>query len=267
MNPQSNPLQPAGSILNQLLASPGIWRGRNAVAVPQTIACGYPALAGLLCGGGWQVGVNTEVLLPQAGIGELQMLMPALQALHQKKQWIALVEPPYIPYLPAWIALGLTPSRLLWVRATALPKRLWAIEQLLRSGSCGAVLSWLPDAKLMDRDIRRLQQAAAVGSSVHVLFRPHTVATMVSASASRLLLMPGQQALSVQVLKQRGQWGGQQCQLRFATHHLLMPQLPVWQWPVARANLHQQSADTVTQHEDDDRAPPLTDGVIRGGHG
>jgi protein ImuA len=259
--------------LSQVLASPYIWRGRNAIAVPQTIACGHAPLAALLCGGGWRLGANTELLLPHAGIGELQLLAPALQQLHlpedlQRKQWIAFVEPPFLPHLPTWQALGFTPSRLLWVRIAALPKRLWAIEQLLRSDHCGAVVSWLPEPKVKDRDMRRLQQAAAHGNGLHMVFRPHRVAADTSASACRLLLKPDRRALSIEVIKQRGQWGGQHCSLQFDTHHQLMPQLPIWQWPVARAN--QQSGPIHTDVQlppEGTPAPPLIDGVMRGEHG
>jgi hypothetical protein len=259
--------------LSQALASPYIWRGRNAITIPQTIACGYPPLAGLLCGGGWRLGANTELLLPHAGIGEMQLLAPALRQLHQpedlsKKQWIALIEPPYLPHLPTWQALGLEPARLLWVRIEALPKRLWAIEQLLRSGNCGAVLSWLPEPKVKDRDIRRLQQAAAHGNGLHIVFRSHRVVSDTSASACRLLLKPDRRALYMEVIKQRGQWGGQHCSLHFETHHQLMPQLPIWQWPVARANHGQDPIHTdVRPPTDGTPTPPLIDGVMRGEHG
>lgn len=270
--------------LSQALASPHVWRGRNAVATPQTIACGYPQLADLLCGGGWRLGANTELLLPHAGIGELQLLAPALRRLHrlhgrplqgsrlkesQESAWIALVEPPYAPHLPAWQAMGLVPERLLWLREAALPKRLWAIEQLLRSGNCGAVLSWLPEPTIKDRDIRRLQQAAAHGNSLHLMLRSQCVASDVSASACRLLLKPDRRALTIEVIKQRGQWGGQHCSLQFDTHHQLMPQLPVWQWPVARANQHHGLVHTDQRPPKDDGtpAPPLLDDVVRGERG
>lgn len=259
--------------LSQALASPYIWRGRNAIAVPQTLACGHPPLADLLCGGGWRLGANTELLLQRPGIGELQLLAPALWQLHQsedpqKKQWIALIEPPYWPHLPAWQALGLDPARLLWLRINPLPKRLWAIEQLLRSGNCGAVLSWLPEPKLKDRDIRRLQQAAAHGNGLHIVFRSHLAAGTTSASACRLLLKSSRRGLTIEVIKQRGQWGGQQCNLQFDTHHQLMPQLPVWQWPVARANQQQGPIHTdVRPPTDGTPTPPLIDGVMRGEHG
>lgn len=224
------------SSLIQTLASPLIWRGRDAVSPQTTVDCGFAGLAAVLAGDGWRVGACTELLLARPGIGELQLLAPALRTLHRQQRVVALVQPPYLPHLPAWQALGLEPGLLLWLRVPVLARRLWALEQLLRSGSCGAVLGWLPEPHINDRDIRRLQQAAAHGNCLSFLLRPQAMVHRVSAAACRLLLQSERHALDVQVLKQRGRNGGAGCRLQLPLHHLQMPVLAPWQWPLPRAN-------------------------------
>lgn len=248
--------------LIQTLASPLIWRGCDAVSPQQTVDCGFSELAAVLAGGGWRVGANTELLTTRPGTGELQLLMPALRTLHQQRRVVALVQPPFLPHLPAWQALGLSTSQLLWLRVPALPRRLWALEQLLRSGSCGAVLGWLPELHVADRDIRRLQQAAAHGNSLSLLLRPRSVAQNVSASACRLLLEPERRALTVQVLKQRGQNGGTRCRVQLPLHHQQMPVLPPWQWPLPRAN--HPAAATADITITGEIPPPLESSVRQG---
>ena len=42
----------------------------------------------------------------------------------------------------ALAAMGLSPSQLVWIRSSRSADALWAAEQVLRSGSCGALLFW-----------------------------------------------------------------------------------------------------------------------------
>ena len=71
-------------------------------------------------------------------------------------------------YAPAWQAAGLRLSRLHLVEAA--PKdALWAMEQALRAGCCGAVLGWPLQAD--DHALRRLQVAAEAGRTLGFVFR------------------------------------------------------------------------------------------------
>ncbi len=78
--------------------------------------------------------------------------------------------------------------------------RLWAAEQCLRSGSCGAVLCW--PQRVDDRGLRRLQLAAATGQTLGFVCRSLREAVNPSPAALRLALdaWPRQ----VRVLKSRG---------------------------------------------------------------
>ena len=58
---------------------------------------GYTPLDELLPGGGWPHRGLIELLLQQNGIGEMRLLLPALQRLAGQR--IALLQPPHLPQL------------------------------------------------------------------------------------------------------------------------------------------------------------------------
>ena len=61
---------------------PSLWRASQiGGAAQRTTASGFAALDAQLPGGGWPHGTLTELLLAQAGVGELRLLAPALAAL------------------------------------------------------------------------------------------------------------------------------------------------------------------------------------------
>jgi hypothetical protein len=193
--------------LEQLLRHPAIWRPR---ALPgqarEGLATGFPALDRVLPEAGWPMGALTEILTPQRGVGELGLLMPALARLSAQGRWLAWVAPPYVPYAPALASRGIDLARLLWVRARHGGEQLWAAEQALTSGACGAVLMWLPRAD--HRCLRRLQLAAESGDAWAVLFRRTPSPGDASPAALRLQLEPVADGLAVEVLKCRGGSGG-----------------------------------------------------------
>jgi hypothetical protein len=70
------------------------------------------------------------------------------------------------------------------VRVETARDALWATEQCLRSGSCGAVLCWPRDVD--DRALRRLQVAAESGRSLAFATRPLDAAHHASPAALRI---------------------------------------------------------------------------------
>ena len=124
--------------------------------------------------GDWQSGTIVELMPTQIGVGEFRLLMPALARITNTERHIALIAPPYIPFAPALDRHGVRLERLLIVRAEKNVDALWAMEQLLRCKSFGAVVGW-PDL-IKDRDIRRLQLAAEAGRSVGFLYRTTSAA-------------------------------------------------------------------------------------------
>jgi hypothetical protein len=190
--------------LDDLLDGRRLWRGSEAHAgTASTIPTGYPDLDATLHGGWPQAGL-TEVLTAQEGLGSLSLFMPALARLSRGERWIAWVAPPYIPYAPALAHWGLNVSSILWVHARPRRDTLWALEQALRSGTCAAVLGWLPQVEAVA--LRRLQLAAEAGESMGLLFRAPQSSVQPSPASLRLSIVPRHEGIEVAVLKQRGGW-------------------------------------------------------------
>jgi hypothetical protein len=204
--------------LDQLLQRTDIWRGGRPAAAARAVPSGYSELDGLLPGGGWPRGALTEILMPRQGIGALRLLMPALARLSHDDRWICWVAPPHIPYAPALVTAGVDLSRVLLVHPRAQQDGLWALEQSLRSGNCGAVLAWptLGDASVL----RRLQLAAEAGDALGFLFRPQRFVERPSPAALRIQLdtqVDGN--LSVSILKRRGGWAAGPIHLDTSLQH------------------------------------------------
>ena len=197
------------STLEQLLDNPRVWRGRDAARTADGLSSGYAALDRCLPGGGWPCRALTEILVEQYGIGELELLMPALAALsveepagHREPGWIAWVAPPYQPYPPALRNRGIDLARMLIVRPKDDSEALWSAEQALSSGTCAAVLLW--PRILDDQASRRLQLAAEKGDSWAIAFRPPGARGEVSAAALRIELKADRQGTELHILKSRG---------------------------------------------------------------
>jgi cell division inhibitor SulA/protein ImuA len=196
--------------LAKLLQNPRLWRGRDQVNNGQGLPSGYPKLDCHLPGGGWPQHALTEILLEHYGMGELQLLMPALARLSEPQEtdasdeagWIAWIAPPFQPYPPALSQWGINLSRVLIVRPRQKNETLWSAEQALSSGNCAAVLMWLDT--MDDYSSRRLQLAAEKGQSWAIAFRPLEALSQPSAAALRIQLMPGEKGTNLSILKSRG---------------------------------------------------------------
>jgi hypothetical protein len=130
----------------------------------------------------------------------LQLVLPTLARHTQAGRAVVIIAPPYVPYVPGWEARGVVMSRVDVISAEPRDA-LWAAEQCLRSGSCGAVLAWPEHAD--DRALRRLQVAADTGKALAFVFRDRRHAAQASPAALRLELET-QPALQVRVRKCRG---------------------------------------------------------------
>ena len=187
------------------LSHPGLWRGGELYSTAsEGIPSGYSELDALLPGHGWPRGMLTEILSDASTGSGLRLVMPALARLSRAGSRIAWVAPPYIPYAPGLVGQGLCLSHILIIRAQAAKELLWAGEQLLRSGTCVAVLMW-PDA-VEGRVLRRLQLAAEQGRSWGVLFRPPGAAAQASTAALRLQVSPSANGIETRIIKRRGGW-------------------------------------------------------------
>jgi protein ImuA len=179
-----------------------VWRASQMASYrTPVVPTGHAPLDEELPNGGWPCSVLIELLLQDNGIGEMRLLRPALAALAGQRR-IALLQPPYLPQVAAWTSWGLPPDRLLWVKTERAADALWSAEQILRNGSCGALLFWQPQVR--SESLRRLHLAAQGSDTVFWLLRPLVSAQDASPSPLRLALHPSIGGVDVRIVKRRG---------------------------------------------------------------
>jgi cell division inhibitor SulA/protein ImuA len=187
----------------ELTKFPGVWRGGELEHAAQpTVATGHAALDRELPGGGWPTGTLSEVLHDGVGIGEVAFLAGALARASEGDRMIAWVNPPHLPYAPALAQSGLALERCLVVRPAHRDDALWATEQALRSGACGAVVFWLGHDEYAW--LRRLQMAAEAGRAMAVMFRSTAAERMSTPAHLRVVLSREQGELKIRIPKRRG---------------------------------------------------------------
>jgi protein ImuA len=180
---------------------PSLWRASQlAHSSTRCIDTGFAALSAQLPGGGWPSGTLIDLLVQQSGIGELRLLCPALRSVARRR--IVLLQPPHPPQALALAALGLAPSQLLWMRSARNADALWAAEQVLRSGSCGALLFWPGHAR--GETLRRLHLAAQSGETLFFMMRPLAAAHDAAPAPLRLSLRPAAGGIEIGFVKRRG---------------------------------------------------------------
>jgi hypothetical protein len=198
------------STLADILADARVWKLKDASAAPArpVWSTGRSSLDARLPGGGWPTASLVEVLLDEAGLGEVQLFLPALIACQQSQgaPWLVWIAPPYEPYAPALAQQGIELTRLLIVRPPSATEALWAAEQALSSGVCAAVLLWLKGTD--DRWLRRLKLASEAGGALGVLFRPERHRHESSPASLRLLMSRGTDDAQIDLLKVQGGYPG-----------------------------------------------------------
>ncbi|HEX6003849.1 MAG TPA: translesion DNA synthesis-associated protein ImuA [Burkholderiales bacterium] len=192
----------AGRTSSAVFSHPALWRGNACARVAvASVPTGFAELDVLLPGAGWPAEALTEFHVEHPGIGELKLVMPALARLSAGERWVAFVAPPRIPYPPALAAHGLRLSHAMLIRAAGAEMQIWAAEQALRSGSCGATLLWFDRAP--EPALRRLQRAAEGSGALIMLFRGPRAASF-SCAALRIHLGKSDGRTIARILKRRG---------------------------------------------------------------
>ncbi|MFM0218014.1 translesion DNA synthesis-associated protein ImuA [Paraburkholderia caledonica] len=166
----------------------------------RVVETGYPALSAELPGGGWPVGALVDLLVQHPGVGELRLLRPALSQTGRRP--VAFVQPPHTPDGLGLAYIGLTLEQLLRVKAPKTADALWSVEQILRAGSCGALIFWTQYAQASS--LRRLHLAAQSSETLFVMVRPLAAAQDASPALLRLALKPSADGLTVDIVKRRG---------------------------------------------------------------
>src|SRR3954451_9678378 len=131
--------------LAELMRNPLLWRGDQLARIDDVVATGFASLDRELPGGGWPQGAITELLLDRSGIGEMRLLLPSLHQLASAGAGVALVNPPHLPYAPAFASAGIDPATITVVESRDDKNGWWASEQILRADDTGAVLFWARD--------------------------------------------------------------------------------------------------------------------------
>lgn len=172
-------------------------------AAGSAVSSGFTGLDAELPGSGWPTRALTEILCPQPSVLEWRLIGPALQGIVAAGGHVVVIGPPKTPHLPGLRHCGIDEHHLVWVQAEAPAERLWCTEQLIKSGACAAVVSWLPQAR--PEQIRRLQVCAQACNGPVFLFRPAAAQHEASAAPLRVFTTFGLDwALQVQVIKRRG---------------------------------------------------------------
>src|SRR5690606_14053634 len=134
---------------------PAVWRaGQLGHGAVQALGSQHPELDAELPGNGWPLGMLTELIGRESGIGGLRLLVPVLRRLTRERRIVVLLGPPLQPYAPALADFGIDLDYLVVVDARNPADRLWAIEQTLRSANFGALLAWLPLAHTRPEHLR-----------------------------------------------------------------------------------------------------------------
>ena len=226
-------------------AHPMLWRGKDLLsqvasssANGAALSSGYQELDRHLHRGGWPQQGLMELLLPQAGIGELRLLLPALQQLTQNA-YVAWINPPFIPYATALKACGVNTDNLLVVRTRTHEETLWSMERCCLSNGCAGVMAWPEERKLNIKETRRIQLAARSGNTLAMLFRPINAIERSSLAELRLALRPTTcvDHVALDIIKRKGGWPVQGIELSLAQAsqtpydmmHRLHQQLAVWE--------------------------------------
>ena len=188
--------------LETLLRDPRLWRGQDTPPLPPSDhPTGYSHLDEALPAGGWPEASLVEILFSADGLGEFSLLLPALASLSSQDKPVLVIAPPYRAYAPAWQRAGVRLSHLHLIEANAKDS-LWAMEQALRAGCCGAVIGWPMQAG--DNALRRLQVAAETGQTLGFAFRPISAQANPSPAPLRLTMRGTDNGPELRVIKCRG---------------------------------------------------------------
>lgn len=183
-----------------------LWLGSSVRSdIQGCIKTGFTALDELLPGGGWPAGALTDLLITQAGIGEIQFLKAAFQAAlssNQSSSPIFFVNPPHAPNAICWRNWDLPLDRLIWIRSKKVQDASWVAEQILRSHHCTALVCWLDPIR--SSDLRKLHLLAQASGSLFFLFRPLITQQTPSPAPLRLTLSPIDGGIKASIFKRRG---------------------------------------------------------------
>ena len=180
----------------------------------EVISTGCLLLDELLTRGGLHRGTLVEWLAEHPGSGAgMLALMVARQC--SEGRALVIMDRARRFYPPSVAPWGMDLENLLVLRPRSEAEELWALEQVLRSPSVGAV--WAPQGRIDVREFRRLQLAAENGGAVGMLVRPADVRGEPSWAEAQFLVRPRASSagwrLHVEVTRSRGGTSGRSVEL------------------------------------------------------
>lgn len=199
---------------------PLLWRGSQLAARRENcISTGFAELDAELPGGGWPQGSLIDLLVQQAGIGELRLLRAPLS--QRAGRPVMLLQPPHSPNALAFANWGIPLDVLHWLQAASSHDALWCAEQVLRAGTSGALLFW--QQHLRNDTLRRLHLAAQMSDTLFFVVRPLAVAAHASPAPLRLTLTCAAEGLAVRIVKRRGPVLENEIRLPLSPSPILLP--------------------------------------------
>jgi protein ImuA len=191
---------PSASLLK---LHPALWRGSQfGTRAGPTVSTGYAELDAELPGKGWPTGALIELLTRHSGIGEMRLLRAALHAT-AGQQPVVLLQPPYLPNVACWSGWRFGTQRLLCLTPQRTRDAYWAAEQILKNGSCAALLFWAHP--IQNSVLKRLHLAAQSSQTLFFIFRPNSVQNEASPAVLRVMLSAEPTGdLTLSILKRRG---------------------------------------------------------------
>jgi protein ImuA len=168
----------------------------------------------LLPRGGLQRGTLVEWLAEHPGSGAGMLALSVARQCSEGRALVVMDRARRF-YPPSVVSWGMDLENLLVLRPRTESEELWALEQVLRSPSVGAV--WAPQGRIDVREFRRLQLAAENGGAVGMLVRPADVRGEPSWAEAQFLVRPRDSPagwrLNVEVTRSRGGTSGRSVEL------------------------------------------------------
>lgn len=191
------------NLIEQLQNKRLIWRANQQRDFAKGNSTGFKELDQALQGGFPEHGV-IDIETPN-GIGELRLLLPALQARQQQhKRLLVFIGAPMQINGEMLAEFGFPLEQILLVQPSKAEHALWSAEQCLKSGCAHSVLLWQQDLEIAQA--KRLQLAAEQGDALHFILRHQRQLSLSLPVNLAMKLRPYQQGISVQVTKRKGGW-------------------------------------------------------------
>ncbi len=190
------------SIIQSLQINQLLWHASHLPGDPDSqVTSGYSQLDGKL-NGGWPDKGIVELQADNFGIGEIRLLLPALDRLKSKELLYAWISPPGRLNGQALANAGLPLSNTLVATDVSAKEAFWLAEKSLRSGCCAAVILWCDE--LEPNQARRLQLAAKEGHSLGFIIRRQSRVEQSLPVSVRMTVTPQKQGLQVNIHKRIG---------------------------------------------------------------